>query len=153
MKKFQFAMETILSYKGQILDSEMMNLAVLRDLLGNVQKRLEGLEQERLKTKQEFETKVSIEVTSADWQAYASYEKHIKEQKKICAKEIAELEEQISLQLERIKKLKIETKSLETIKESKFEEYKKEDLKRTEQFVDEFISGSRVMSKVFRESI
>jgi len=108
MKKFQFPMEKILSYKGQILDSEMMNLAVLRDLLGNVQKRLEGLEQERLKTKQEFETKVSIE---------------------------------------------IETKSLETIKESKFEEYKKEDLKRTEQFVDEFISGSRVMSKVFRESI
>ena len=52
-------------------------------------------------------------------------------------------------QVERVKDLKIETKSLETIKESRFEEYKKEDLKKTELFMDEFVSTARVMDKVF----
>ena len=37
MKKFQFHLEKLLSYKGQLLDSEMMNLAVLNGMLANLE--------------------------------------------------------------------------------------------------------------------
>jgi flagellar FliJ protein len=149
MKKFQFHMEKLLSYKGQLLDSELMNLAVLNSLLANAQERLEGLLREQSRCKAEFQSKISEQITPADWRMYASYERHMKDQISQCEMEIAEISEQIEKQVERVKNLKIETKSLETIKESRFMEYKKEDLKRTELFIDEFVSIARVMSKVF----
>ena len=71
------------------------------------------------------------------------------EQIKQCEEEIERLIDQIEKQIERVKDLKIETKTLETIKESRYMEYVKEDLKRSEQFMDEFVSTKRVMSEVF----
>ncbi|GAB1477108.1 hypothetical protein MASR2M70_19440 [Bacillota bacterium] len=148
MKKFQFHMEKLLSYKEQILDSEMMNLAVLNSLLKNAVETLKSMEEERERYKEEFEVKMREQITSADCGMYASYDKHIKGQIKICETEILNIENQIEEQIERVKNLKMETKSLETIKESRFMEYKKEELKQEEQFIDEFVSGSRLMEKV-----
>lgn len=148
MKKFQFQMEKLLSYKEQILDSEMMNLAVLNGLLKSAIEKLKGLEEEREKYKEEFGLKMSQQITAATCSMYASYEKHIKEQIRLSEKEIRVIEKQIEEQIERVKNLKMETKSLETIKESRYVEYKKEELKKEEQFIDEFVSGSRVMGTV-----
>lgn len=149
MKKFQFHLEKLLSYKGQLLDSEMMNLAVLNGMLANLEERLEGLLADQDRHREEFQYKISQKTTPADWRMYTSYEKHMKDQIKQCKQEIEEVKAQIVKQVERVKDLKIETKSLETIKESRFEEYKKEDLKKTELFMDEFVSTARVMDKVF----
>ncbi len=149
MKKFQFHMEKLLSYKGQFLDSEKMNLAVLNNLLKDAEERLESLKREMRNNKVEFEGKMKEQITPVACRVYASYESHIKEQIHICEREISEISEQIEKQVARVKDLKIETKSLETIKESRFIEYQKEDLKKSELFVDEFVSTARVMSKGF----
>ncbi|NLT48904.1 MAG: FliJ family protein [Clostridiales bacterium] len=149
MKKFQFHMEKLLSYKGQLLDSEKMNLAVLNNLLRDAQERLESLEREQSRSKAEFESRMKEQITPVDCQVYASYESYIKEQIHICKMEIYEISEQIEKQVERVKNLKVETKSLETIKESRFVEYQKEGLKKSELLLDEFVSTARVMSEVF----
>ena len=149
MKKFKFRMEKLLSYKGQLLDSEMMNLAVLNSLLEDAEERLEGLLMDLEKSREEFQNKVSEHSTPADWRMHAAYERHMNEQIKQCEEEIERLIDQIEKQIERVKDLKIETKTLETIKESRYMEYVKEDLKMSEQFMDEFVSTKRVMSEVF----
>ncbi len=150
MKKFEFHMEKLLSYKGQILDSELMNLAVLNSMLYSAQERLQALKDECARYVAELQGKIREQTTTADCRVYVSYEQHMKEQIKLCEKEIEDLTEQIENQIERVKDLKIETKSLETIKESRFVEYKKEDLKRTELLVDEFVSTARIMRNVFQ---
>jgi hypothetical protein len=43
----------------------------------------------------------------------------------------------------------VETKSLETIKKSRFELYKKEMIKKTERQVEEFVSTASLISKSF----
>lgn len=149
MKKFQFHMEKLLSYKGQVLDSEMMNLAVLNNLLENTQKRLTALESEIEKCRSEYQDKIENQLTSAHCRTYASYAKHIKDQMDICTMEAERIKEQIEWQIDRIKSLKVETKSLETIKESRFDEYKKENLKKAELFIDEFVARSRMVNKAY----
>jgi flagellar export protein FliJ len=147
MKKFQFHLEKLLSYKDQMLDSEMMNLAVLNGLLASAQEKLSALENERDRYNDELSGKVKGHVSPATFRLYASYESHIKEEMKLCQREIAEISAQIEKQIEIIKELKKETRSLETLKEAKYTEYKKEDIKRSELFMDEFISRSRIIEK------
>jgi flagellar biosynthesis chaperone FliJ len=46
-----------------------------------------------------------------------------------------------------IKKLKLETKSLETLKTSRYDEYKKEDQKAEEHQLEEFVSTAKIMRR------
>lgn len=147
MKKFQFHLEKLLSYKDQMLDSEMMNLAVLNGLLSNAQEKMDKLENERDRYNEELSGKVKGHVSPATFKLYASYEGHIKEQMELCQKEIREISNQIEKQIDIIKELKKETRSLETLKETKYTEYKKDDIKRSELLMDEFISRNRIVEQ------
>lgn len=149
MRKFQFHMEKLLSYKGQVLDSEMMNLAVLNNMLENVQKRLAALENEAEKCRNEYQNEIENQLTPAGCRTYASYDKYIRDQKNICTAEAEGIKRQIESQIERVKNLKVETRSLETIKESRLDEYKKENLKKAELFIDEFVARSRIVNKAY----
>lgn len=144
MKKFKFHMEKLLSYKEQILDSEMMNLAALNDLMQRADDKLTRLENEREKYKEEFENKIKEQITPAQYKMYDSYENHISNHIEQCKGEIKEIEKRIEDQIEIVKELKVETKSLETIKENRYAEYKKEEIKKEEIFIDEFVSGIRI---------
>jgi len=145
MKKFQFHMEKLLSYKGQILDSEIMNLAILRKMLDRANGKMEMLRSECQRCRDEFQNKISVNATSAECRMYALYARDVEEKIKLCADEIKEIEHQIDKQMETVKDLKVETKSLETIKEARFTEYQKEAIKKTEHFIDEFVSRSRIV--------
>lgn len=148
MKKFQFHLEKLLSYKGQILDSEIMNLAILNKMLYSANEKMKLLKTENRRYKDEFQNKISVNTSSAECRVYALYAKEIDEKIKLCADEIEKIERQIDVQMGIVKELKIETKSLETIKETKFTEYQKEALKKTEIFIDEFVSRSRIVDKM-----
>jgi len=80
MKKFRFSMEKLLSYKGQMLDSEMMTLAVLNNMLTREQLKLYTYKNELNKCKSELETKMKEQTTPAECQSYVYYEKHLKDQ-------------------------------------------------------------------------
>lgn len=147
MKKFQFHMQKLLSYKEQVLDGEMMNLADLNGLLGKTVQELKILQEDRERYKEEFEFKIKGHMTSAAYRIYDSYERHIIDRIELKKLEISNLEKQIEDQIEKVKGLKIETKSLETLKESKYEEYKKEEIKKEELYIEEFISSSKTMQK------
>ena len=147
MKKFRFHMEKLLSYKSRILDSEIMNLAILNNMLDEAIKTRESLENEEVRHKLEFRNKISDKASPVDCRMYAAYAKHIKDQIEMCADEIKEIRYRAEKQAEKVKNLKVETKSLETIKDSRFAEYQKESLKKAEIFIDEFISGREIINQ------
>lgn len=148
MKKFEFHLEKLLSYKGQMLDSEMMNLAVLNSQLAEAQHKLLSLHNEQEQYKMEFESKMRVKTTPATCQMYNHYKEHLKGQILDTKKTIEGITAQVDKQIELIKKLKLETKSLETLKTARFDEYKKEDQKATEQQLEEFVSTSNIIKKI-----
>ena len=147
MKKFEFHLEKLLSYKGQMLDSELMTLAVLNNQLSEEQHELLLLKIELEQCKTELENKILEKTTPAHCQMYRHYTEHLKEQIQYKEKVIESITVQIDKQIELIKKLKLETKSLETLKTSRLDEYKKEDMKASEKQLEEFVSTAKIMGK------
>lgn len=149
MKKFHFNLEKLLTYKGQILESELTTLGLLNNQLADAQKRLDMLQAEQLKCKIDFENRMKENMTPAACQLYMRYQEHLKDKIELCEREIEAISNLLDKQIETIKKLKLETKSLETLKTSRLNEYKKEDLKDTEKELEEFVSTSKIMHKTF----
>lgn len=147
MKKFEFQLEKLLSYKGQLLDSELMTLAVLNNQLSEAQHKHLMLQREQEQCRMEFESKMMEKTTPATCQMYTFYSGHLKEQIRYAEKAIESISAQVDKQIDLIKKLKLETKSLETLKTSRFDEYKKEDRKAAEQQLEEFVSTVKIMGK------
>lgn len=147
MKKFEFQLEKLLSYKGQILDSELMTLAVLNTQLSDAQKKMLELQAEQEQCRAEFEIRVLAKTTPAACRTYAAYTEHLREQVRNTQITIESITAQLNKQIEVIKKLKMETKSLETLKTSRYDEYKKEGLKAAERQIEEFVSTAKIMGK------
>ena len=147
MKKFEFHLEKLLSYKGQMLDSELMTLAVLNNQLSETQHKLLMLQNEQEQCRMEFASKMLVKTTPAACQMYTYYREHLKVQMKDTEKTIEMITVQVEKQVELIKKLKLETKSLETLKTSRLDEYKKEDLKAAELQMEEFVSTAKIIKK------
>lgn len=148
MKKFEFHLEKLLSYKGQILDSEMMALAVLNNQLSEAQERLQNLRNQQKQCETEYQSNILVKTTPAACQMYIHYKEHLKEQIVIAEKAVRNIAAQVDKQIELIKKLKLETKSLETLKSSRYEEYKKADVKAAELQLEEFVSTANILKKI-----
>lgn len=148
MKKFEFNLEKLLTYKDQTLDSELMTLAVLNSHLSEHQEKLYALQKEQEQCRSEFESEILNQTTPASCRLYAFYDEYIKEQIKQTENEIKKVSVQIEKQVALIKKLKIETKSLEILKAVKLDEYKKEGLKTAERQMDEFVSTARLLREI-----
>jgi len=147
MKKFEFQLEKLLSYKGQMLDSELMTLAVLNNQLSDAQHKLFALQESQEQCRAEFENKMLEKTTPATCRMYIFYTEHLKEQILNMERTIESISAQIDKQIELIKKLKLETKSLETLKTSRYDEYKKEDLKAAELQLEEFVSTAKILKR------
>lgn len=146
MKKFEFQLDKLLSYKGQVLDSELMTLGVLNNQLSEAQSRLFKLQTEQEQCRAEFERKVQEQsTTAATCRMYSHYTEYLRNQIKTAQITVENITVQVNRQIELVKKAKLETKSLETIKTSRYDEYKKEDLKAAERQLEEFVSTKKIM--------
>lgn len=147
MKKFEFELEKLLSYKGQMLDSELMTLAVLNNQMSDAQHKMFSLQAEQEQCRAEFEIKMKEKTSPAVCRMYIYYSEHIKDQINNTQRIIDSIAAQIDKQIELIKKLKVEAKSLETLKTSRYDAYKKEDLKAAELQLEEFVSTAKIIRK------
>lgn len=147
MKKFEFHLEKLLSYKGQVLDSEMMTLAVLNNQLSEAQNKLSLLQMEQAQCQADYESKMQEKTTPATCRMYIYYGEHLKEQILLAKRLVENVSHQIDKQIETIKKLKQETKSLETLKSTRFDEYNKEGAKAEELQLEEFVTTAGILRK------
>lgn len=147
MKKFQFHLGKLLSYKDQNLENEMMILGGLtRQLSEEMDKQLD-LEDQQVKCQKNYERDMADSITPTACQVYLHYMSFLKEQIQIVEKRIDEITERIDVQIEVVKNLKLETRSLEIVKENRYDEYKKEIVKENEKQMEEFITTSKIMNE------
>ena len=146
MKKFKFSLDTVLSYKDQILNSLQIEHGVIL-----------------------AEIRVQEEVLEAVWRRYRDYDEEFREQKMNgisaldammyeAALRAQELE--IRRETEKLEALKIkeeekrneviearkDTASLEKLRERKLETYNKSIQKGEEQMIEEYVSTQRALS-------
>ena len=151
MKKFRFHLEKLLSYKDQLLNSEMMTLGILQNELKDAQDKVSALEAQLTQCKLKFQEEMTGNVTPAACQLHLNYIEHLKVQIKEAHKEVDLLTEKVDRQIETVKALKLDSKSLESIKDSRFEEYQKEGQKKFEAQIEEFVVTSKIMGTAMGE--
>jgi flagellar biosynthesis chaperone FliJ len=115
-----------------------------RQLSDEMDKQLD-LEDQQDKCQKNYERDMTVSITPTACQVYIHYMSFLKEQIQIVEKRIDEITEKIDIQIEVVKNLKLETRSLEIVKENRYDEYKKEMAKENEKEMEEFITTSKIM--------
>lgn len=146
MKKFKFALDTVLSYKQQVLDALEAEHAAAMAKVHEQEKVLDAVWQEYRDCNAEYREKKAQGLSITEAMIYESSlrsgELHIQRE----TKKLERLQEEAEKKREEMVEAKIDTSSLEKLKDKKLEQYRKDEQKDQELLVDEFISSTRTAS-------
>lgn len=143
MKKFQFTLDRIKQYRIQLEEMEKNDLAALRAELSALQEEEEAIkkaiadkteELRRIYRRGAYPNEISVA------NRYLTLRKQDLEMKR---QEIAEKNREIEKKLEDVLEATKEVKKLEKLEEHQLEEYREQETKENENFLEEFFGGSR----------
>ena len=148
MKKFFFALDTVLNYKEQVLDGLKAEHARILAKVRECERAIERLEQEHFQCTQEFQHSRAAGMKISDIHTYENYLDALR--LKILQKQelLVKLQTQEEAKRNEGVEAKKETSSIDKLKERKREEYEKEVQKEEEHFIEEFVSTKRAMAKL-----
>ena len=146
MKKFKFNLEKLLSYKAQILQSEMQALSNILAEMQRVEDEIKRLSYEVKHTGEELSVKMGEGTSPLECMTYQHYIDKCRDDIKACEKKLVELNIAREKQIDRIAEAKKEHRSLEILKENQYRDYLEADRKNTEREIEEFISAREAMS-------
>ncbi|MEG1027869.1 MAG: flagellar export protein FliJ [Oscillospiraceae bacterium] len=141
MKKFQFSLEKVLSYKNQTIDVLKNELATLQHSLNQLEDELLQLKQLFVDTNKTVNGKMIDGISSGNISVYKIYLNDITVQVRNKNHEIAKMEKLIADKQQEVIAMNIEIASLDKLKQSQWEEYQKASAKAFEQEIEEFISN------------
>lgn len=143
MKKFKFALDTVLSYKQQVLDALEAEHAAAMAKVHEQERVLDAVWQEYRDCNAEYRAKKAEGLSITEAMIYESSlrsgELHIQRE----TNKLEKLQEEAEKKREEMVEAKIDTSSLEKLKDKKLEQYRKDEQKDQELLVDEFISSTR----------
>lgn len=147
MKKFKFTLESLKKYNEQILDSEKNQLGKLRAEYADMQKALEA---KNLEYEQAIETLEELMKSGTNVMRVSLHKRYIaslqQDMYRIRA-EMASKNEEIQHQLQKVVDATKEVSKIEKLEEKQIEQYKYEEQKESELFIEEFVSNA-----TFREN-
>lgn len=141
MKKFVFQLDTVLDYKEQMLDTKKGEHAVALKAVKEQEEILSNLIGEFDSYKERFKEKSSAGVTILEAMNYESYMTFLRERIKQEKLKLDELLKYENLRREAVVEAKMETSTIEKLKEKKKQEYDKQAQKSQELFIEEFVSN------------
>ena len=148
MKKFKFSLDTVLSYKQQVLESLQGEHALILARVREQETVLEGLWQEYRDYNEEYRQRAGEGLAITDALMYQSGlragELEIQSETQHMDKQRAEEEKKRSEVVE----AKKETSSIEKLREKKLDAYHKAEAKSEELFIEEFVSSARAHANV-----
>lgn len=146
MKKFQFSLQTVLTYKVQVEEGLQNEHAILLQRVRQQEEALDSAIEQYKAYNREYRAAEQTGITILEAMTYESG-------LRFWEKEIERLREQLVAceQAAEKKRLEVvearkETASLEKLKEHKLEDYQKQQEKQQEQFIDELVMTQRVMA-------
>lgn len=148
MKKFFFSLDTVLSYKQQVLDSLKAEHARILMKVRECEDAIEKLESEHRQCVLEFRECRVNGMKISDIHTYENYLEALGIKIRRKYEELAKLREKEEAKRNEVVEAKKETSSIDKLKEKKFKEYEKTVQKEEEQFIEEFVATKRAMARI-----
>lgn len=148
MKKFFFSLDTVLSYKQQVLDSLKAEHARILMKVRECEDAIEKLEAEHRRCVLEFRECRLNGMKISDIHTYENYLEALGLKIRRKYEELAKLKEKEEAKRSEVVEAKKETSSIDKLKEKKFKEYEKAVQKEEEQFIEEFVATKRAMARI-----
>lgn len=148
MKKFFFSLDTVLSYKQQVLDSLKAEHARILMKVRECEDAIEKLEAEHRRCVLEFRECRMNGMKISDIHTYENYLEALGLKIRRKYEELAKLKEKEEAKRSEVVEAKKETSSIDKLKEKKFKEYEKAVQKEEEQFIEEFVATKRAMARI-----
>lgn len=148
MKKFFFALETVLSYKEQVLDGLKGEHARILAKVRECERALEQLEEERHLCALEFQEHRIKGMTIGEAHGYEGYMEALRIRIHMKKEQLAKLRAQEEAKRNEVVEAKKETSSIDKLKEKKRAEYDKAVQKEDENFIEEFVTTKNAMARL-----
>lgn len=144
MKKFKFSLDSVLSYKQQILDALQAEHGVIVARVRGKEEELEREWQEYHQCNQEFQQKMGLGLPVTDALMYQSRLRSMEREIQRTTQELDELKKIEEAKRAEVVEAKKESTSIEKLKDRKLREYHKEEAKGEERFIEEFVTMTRL---------
>lgn len=143
MKKFKFPLDTVLTYKQQVLDALRGEHAAVLAQLHEQEDILEQIWQRYNSYNQEYRERKSTGMTIVDATLYQNGLRALELEIQRETVRLEKLQKQEEEKRSQVVEAKKDTSSLEKLKEKKLDSYQKAVQKNEETLIDEFISTAR----------
>ena len=148
MKKFKFSLDTVLSYKQQVLGVLQGEYAEAMARVHEQEALLEELWQEYRSCDAEYHQRAKEGLPITDALMYQSALRAAELEIQRGTKRLEELEAEAEKRREAMVEAKKETSSIEKLREKKLDAYHKAEAKSEELFIEEFVSSTRAHAGV-----
>lgn len=148
MKKFFFSLDTVLSYKEQILENLKGEHARALLKVRECEEEIDRLLGERFSCGKRLDQIRREGTMVRDISTYENYMEALRIRIENKRKELVALKNQEEEKKQQVIEAKKETSSIDKLKERKVEEYNKQIQKQEELFIEEFVSTKNVMAKL-----
>ena len=148
MKKFQFSLESVLSYKQQVLDALKGEHAEILAQVHAQEDVLEAVWQQYRDCNEEYSQRKAEGMTITDALVYQNglrvLERNIQKE----TDKLEELRKKEEKKRQEVVDAKIDTSSIEKLKEHKLEDYNKAVQKDEEKLIDEFVMSAQARANI-----
>lgn len=148
MKKFKFALDTVLSYKQQVLDALQGEHAEILAQVRAQEDLLDRLWAQYRAYNSEYQQRAQEGLPLTDALMYQNGLRAAELEIQRETQRLERLRVQAERKREEVVEAKKETSSIEKLREKRLDAYHKAEAKSEEQFIDEFISASRANTAV-----
>lgn len=146
MKKFKFPLDVVLRYKQQVLENAQAEHAAALAEVHRQEQLLADLEARYREYDQEYCQRKLEGLTIGDAMMYQNGLRALEGEIRRETEVLQRLRQEEQVKRERVVAAKQETSSLEKLREKKLAEYRKDEQKSEEQFIEEFVSSARSRS-------
>ena len=148
MKNFKFALDSVLSYKEQVLESLQGEHAAILAQVREQEEVLEAVWQDYRDCNEEYRRRKEEGLTITDAMVYQNGLRVLEYNIQMETEKLEELKKQEEAKRQEVVDAKIDTSSIEKLKDKKLELYNKEVAKSEELLIDEFVSSARARASI-----
>lgn len=144
MKKFKFSLDTVLSYKQQVLEALQGEHALALAAVREQEALLERLWQEYRDYNAEYRRRAEEGLLLTEALMYQNGLRAAEREIQLETARLEELRAEEEKRREKVVEAKKDTSSIEKLKEKKLDDYHRAEAKSEEAFIEEFVSTMRV---------
>ena len=148
MKKFKFSLDSVLSYKQQVLDALQGEHAALLAQVRAQEEVLDAVWKEYRDCDDEYRQRMAVGITIGDALFYQNGLRVLEQDIQRETDKLEALRRKEEKKRREVVDAKIDTSSIEKLKEHKLEDYHKAVQKAEEALIDEFVSSARARASI-----